>query len=357
MAMPREVLERTLWAPVPRALPRPAPWAVAARKELWEHLPAWMFLVYGVLLLNTLLTNLTPARPELAFITAFPLGVFAAYYVVRAWKAHDVRRRPQLLAWTLSLTVGLPLAILAVHRPSPLSPETLRAAYEISNLLWTGALLYHAFKTRPSRAKLFFGAGLLYGALLENGGILLGYFEETRLTLTFRPFVAPLSTMIGWCGVLYMAFFVVWNLRRWLPWLGRSAIASALLVALVATLLDVAIDPVATAAGCWVWDRSLPPFLGAVPLVNFIAWMCAIAPFGYILFRYQGRAGIPDDASWHRRHVLFATGVVPLVLVVAATAFLVGITLTEGLAGPSWGLLMKHASGAFEACARVVGLG
>ena len=40
-------------------------------------------------------------------------------------------------------SVLLHLAVLAVHRPSPLSPETLRAAYEVSNLLWTGALLHN----------------------------------------------------------------------------------------------------------------------------------------------------------------------------------------------------------------------
>ena len=125
------------------------------------------------------------------------------------------------------------------------------------------------------------GVGLLYGAVLENGGIVLGFFHETNLTDTvLKPFVAPVATMIGWSVVLAMATFVTWGLRKRLPWLRRSAGLSALAVGFFATLLDLQIDPIATAVGCWVWHHSLPAFFHGVPLVNFVAWMCALVPFG-----------------------------------------------------------------------------
>src|SRR5438477_403367 len=83
---------------------------------------------------------------------------------------------------------------------------------------------------------------LIYGALLENGGILLGFFHETNLKLTLvRPLVAPVATMVGWCIVLYMATFVVWQVRGWVPALCRRPLLSALLVGVIATMLDLQI--------------------------------------------------------------------------------------------------------------------
>ena len=85
-------------------------------------------------------------------------------------------------------------------------------------------MVWHLWKHQRSHVPLFFGVGLLYGAALENGGIVLGFFHETNLTQTMvKHFVAPVATMIGWSVVLAMATFVTWGLRRHLPWLRRSA--------------------------------------------------------------------------------------------------------------------------------------
>jgi uncharacterized membrane protein len=312
-------------------------WFGAARRELWRELPAWMFFIYGVLLLNTELTNFSPARRDLAHTVVFPLSVFALYQVVRFTHGRATRR---LLVTSLVLGLGLPTLIFFWHTPSPLAHDTLLRIYEWSNFAWAALLIAHLWRHQRTHVALFFGVGLLYGAVLENGGIVLGFFHETNLTDTMvRPFVAPVATMIGWSVVLAMATFITWGLRRRLPWLRRSAGLSALAVGLFATLLDLQIDPIATAVGCWVWHESLPGWFHGVPLINFVAWLCALVPFGYVMFRVQERRGLADGAAWSRADLAALLAWAPAGLLVAALGF-IGVTLgLEGVHGPSWTLL------------------
>lgn len=321
-------------------------WA-AARAELWRHLPAWMFFLYGCLLLNTELTNLAPARGDLAYTVLFPLSVFVAHQAVRSARGAASAR---VLTVSLALALGVPTLGVTWHTPSPLEGPTLLRWYEWSNFAWAGLLVAWAWAHQRSQVALFFGVGLAYGAALENGGILLGFFHETNLTDTLvRPFVAPVATMVGWSVVLLMATVVTWELRRHLPWLRRSAGLSALAVGSFATLLDLQIDPLATAVGCWVWHESLPGWFHGVPLVNFVAWLCALVPFAYVLFRVQARRGVRDAGPWRRGDLLALLGWSPAALGVAALAF-GGVTLAlEGAHGPSWTLL-------YAAAERVLGL-
>lgn len=319
----------------------------AARRELWRHFPAWLFFLYAVLLLNTELTNFHPARADLAHTLVFPLSVFVLYQAVRTTAGRASRR---LLAVSLALAFGLPLVVLATHRPSPLDVSQLLRVYEWSNFLWAGLLVAHAWVHQRSHVVLFFGVAFLYGAALENGGIVLGFFHETHLTDTMvKPFVAPFATMVGWSVVLLMATFVTWRLRRHLPWLERSAALSALAVGSFATLLDLQIDPIATAAGCWVWHESLPGWFHGVPLVNFIAWMCALVPFAYVMFRVQERRGLADAGPWDAGALKELLAWTPAALVLAAVCF-IGVTLVvEGAHGPSWTLLNHFTLGVLRA--------
>lgn len=322
-----------------------------ARREVWRHLPAWMFFIYAQLLLNTELTNFEPARGDLAHTVVFPLAVFVLYQVVRyTFPAPGGRASKGLLATSLVLAFGLPTLTFFWHRPSPLSHDALLRIYEWSNFIWAGLLIAQLWAHKRTHVALFFGAGLVYGAALENGGIILGFFHETNLTDTMvRPFVAPVATMIGWSVVLAMATFVTWGLRKRIGWLRRSALTSALLVGALATLLDLQIDPIATAAGCWVWHESLPGWFHGVPLVNFIAWMCALVPFGYVLFRVQELRGIGDGAEWKPHDLLRLLAWSPFALVLAALSFMTVTLVVEGMNGPSWSLLNAFTARVFAA--------
>lgn len=334
-----------------------APVRARAAREVIEHLPVWMFFFYGCLLLNTSLTNFSPSRTDLAHLAVFPLLVFVGFYAVRGLKAADVTNRVAMIATTFGLALALPLATWTWHRPSPLSHDGLLAAYELSNFGWAALMIWHAARKQRRHVWLFFGVGLVYGACLENGGILLGYFHETKLHLTMTPpLVAPWATMIGWCVVLYMATFVVWRLRAHIAPLRRSAAASGLLVATVATMLDLHIDPLATAVGCWIWDDALPPFWHGVPLTNFVAWMCALFPFAWLVFREQQRAAIRDGGAWDTASLQRLLVRVPATLCVAFALFGTTMALLEGFEGPAWTVLYKLGDRVLPVVLAFVGL-
>ncbi len=316
----------------------------AARSELVTFLPAWMYLLYGCLLLNAELTSVDPPRYDLVPTIVFPLAVFILFSAARAFGSIDLLERDRLRFFTVSVAVALalPLLNLGSHRPSPLSRDGLLMVYEFSNFVWAALLLWHAWSHQRSHVTLFFGVGLLYGMVLENGGIVMGFFHETNLTRTqVPPFVAPVATMVGWSVVLYMSTFVVWKLRTWVPVLRRSTVFSALLVGVLATMLDLQIDPIATATGCWVWHESLPGWFYGVPLVNFVAWVTALTPFAYVMFRVQELRGIVDGAAWPRAALRELLLWVPFALLIALVVFLSAMVIIEGAAGPSWAIMNR----------------
>ena len=317
----------------------PAPPLASLRADLGKNLPLWLYLLCGVLLFNTALTNLGRPRPDLAWAAVFPLGLFSLIQLLRAARAGAPSERRLLLA-SLAFPALLPPLILAVQRPSPLSHRGLLVAYELSSFAWGALLIWHAWRLRPALVALFFGAGLFYGALLENGGILLGFFHEQNLKLTqIPPLPAPLATVVGWSVVLMMGTCVTWQLRALFPALRRSPLGSALLVAVTATTLDLQIDPLATAAGAWSWHPSLPPWFLGVPRLNYLAWMCALVPFAWALFRHQERTGLADAGAFGAADVWALTRAAPAILAIAALLFLGAITLLEGPRGPSWEIL------------------
>jgi len=335
---------------LPRGLIAEVSLGKRARAEVVRFLPAWMFFFYACLLLNTGLTNFEPARPDLSANAIFPLTVFVAFYLVRAWRAPEVEHRWSMAFVALGLATLVPMINIAYHNPSPVTGRGLLVAFEVSNFVWAAVMLWHARRAKRGHAWLFFGAGFLYGLLLENGGIVLGFFHETNLELSMvKPLVAPAATMIGWCIVLYMATFVVWQLRKWLPQLRRQNALSGLLVGVTATMLDLQIDPLATASGAWVWDSSLPPWFHGVPLVNFVAWVCALTPFAWAMFRAQERLAIADGGVWTGRALKEMVLAVPGALVMAALMFMVSMGLLEGIDGPSWTLLNQFSANVLAA--------
>lgn len=316
------------------------PYLRAGWRAMADDVPAWLFFWNACLLLNTSLTNLSPARPDFAPTIIFPMGVFVLFSTVRALKSERVRFPKLALIVPVVMALGLPTINMLWHQPSPLEVTSLRTVYELSNFLWASLLIRYFWKREKSVLVFFFGVALVYGAVLENGGIVLGFFDEQNLGKTMvKPFVAPVATMIGWCVVLGMATHLVWRLREWLPWMKQSALLSGLLVGVFATMLDLQIDPIATATGCWVWDSSLPGWFHGVPLVNFVAWLCALVPFAWVMFRLQEKVGVADAGAWNRRQLGAALLAVPYALIIALIAFMTTTLVLEGPNGPSWNLL------------------
>ena len=111
-------------------------------------------------------------------------------------------------------------------------------------------------RTSRSHVALFTSASrLLYGASSRTAASCSASSTRRTSPLTMvKPLLAPVATMVGWCVVLYMATSSSGSCAPGC----RCCARRVALGAAVATraLLDLQIDPLATAAGCWVWDSS-----------------------------------------------------------------------------------------------------
>jgi uncharacterized membrane protein len=156
--------------------------------------------------------------------------------------------------------------------------------------------------------------------------------------------------------VLYMATFAVWKLRANIAPLRRSPFLSGLLVAVLATMLDLHIDPLATAVGCWVWDQGLPGWWHGVPLTNFVAWLAALFPFAWLMFREQQRAAIRDGGLWPKQSLQRLLVRVPATLCLAFAVFGTAMGLLEGFNGPAWNVIYGLGARVLPQLLAIVGL-
>jgi len=305
---------------------------------LWADAPIVNFAVCAALISYTDVINLHPPRQDLFFTFVFPLTVPIVIYSLR-WR----RTTPIEKTVALSVVVGA-LAFLAfayfVLPPHPLDDGWLRTIYEISAIGNCAILGLHAWQRSRSTFFLFFGPAAAYGLLLENGGIILGYFRELDYYLYLSPLPAPVATMSGWITVFYIAISVAQELQDEIPVLGRTAVGSALVATSAALLLDLQIDPLATAVGFWQWSELLKGGPMGVPLLNFVAWGAAVLPFSFLVFRLEmSRSAIVPRLGMeeHRRWLLPR---IPLVLVAAAALFFLTMSVIEGgFDGPTYDIL------------------
>ena len=100
-----------------------------------------------------------------------------------------------------------------------------------------------------------------------------------------------------------------------------------LLTSLIAVVLDLFIDPVAVAAGYWVWFVEGTVYYG-IPLLNYVGWfvLMLLAPLAWILI-----ARHRDWSYWQKVAAAFGA-LVPLVIVsVVLSLILNGVIVALGL--------------------------
>ena len=204
--------------------------------------------------------------------------------------------------------------------------------WEILNAVTALSFLLHAAYFRGGTGLLkFFGATLLYGFLLESGGITRDFFRELDYNVYFPFFAAPMVTMIGWSVVFYSTVFVYEMIER--SWQGLrkvNPLVIGLIISLIALFNDLQLDPVSTGTALWTWHQLLPEWYLGVPLVNFVSWLIAVFIYG-VSYTFIDRR---NWSEWVKIVVMFA--VVPILMAVAPLLTF-GITdAIEGAMGPSW---------------------
>lgn len=298
-------------------------------RSLWRDLPLWFLAYQGWTTFHLELKNLTPARPEFAWTVVFPLFWVVAF----RWRCRGIPNARRLVRVTA--LVAAPLILLALAPSRPMTNAEIRPWFEASTLAWVGLLALHCATRRPVGDLVFFYAiGVPIGLILENGGILLGFFREPGYRLYLPPLLGPVATGLGWTTVFYTSMFLadhftdagaaprptvrIWErhtLRRRLARLADRLVRWPPFTATaVALSIDLQLDPAATAAGWWVWNPSLQPGFLGVPLVNYTAWLSATAPLFCLVW-------------WLRRHPWPAWRVNLTLLVLLLPMFIVELTV------------------------------
>lgn len=292
--------------------------ARGAVREIWENLPVWFILIEGCAILNTTLSNV----PAAAFVAVgIPRGWFALLQLPSSlWFYLYYRKRRPRLAVIAAFIIPLLIALVPLSFPRAraiVPPSALRLLYEISAFLWTVLLgSFALLREKKGTFAAFFGVALAYGFLLENSGIIFGFFKEEGFHFYLGPLPAPLATTIGWCFIL---FCCVWTANR-LAGDGAadgskaSAFRMALLTTAIAVSLDLQIDALASLPNVfWKWSELLPPFWFGVPFCNYAAWFGAIFVFAHLFFVQGARPGLTEE---RRNFKLLAA--VPAMAVLAA---------------------------------------
>jgi len=173
-----------------------------------------------------------------------------------------------------------------------------------------------------------------YGYGLERAAIAAFAAHEYPPSWRVAPGGVPLAVVVVWAAVISSAMAVAVRRGAGSPaWRAASA-------ALLALVVDVAMEPVAVRAGLWRWT---PPgaWLG-VPVGNFVGWAVIVGSYTLGAERWAG-----SDRVWlqaGRRVVLAIGSVLALLAVGAAWRGLAAETLfTPAGAWTLWGAMILGA--------------
>ena len=273
-------------------------------RELWDRFPIVFLYAQYVGLLHFICANVDDrmfaengvSKLGVCLTTAIPAGVVTAYYLLRVIDSKRIKSVPLAMSVILLLTVGIPLLISAVYGfgvlPKTILPERwLITGFEVSQIFWFVLIFIHsAFKRGVVGLALFWGVALLYGVILENGGIVMGYFFEGNFSLYLFRLPAPVATMFGWVMVMYICSGIADMIAERLPSVRWTPTKLALMTTGVALALDSQLDPMASLSGIWwAWNPLLEPAWFGVPFLNYVAWFSAVLPFAYAYYLVRSR--------------------------------------------------------------------
>jgi len=157
--------------------------------------------------------------------------------------------------------------------------------------LGAGLNLASSVRARGIRRTTFMfvlGTGLpAAGELLATGPLKL-----LRHRLRYRIAGVPFAILLGWYCVIHGSFVVAGRIsNRFFPDEGARISTLPTVAALVATALDLILDPAGLEAGLWEWSADgvyASGIQGAngcngVPLVNYLGWIALVGGVVYAL--------------------------------------------------------------------------
>jgi len=210
---------------------------------------------------------------------------------------------------TACMTIFIIFTTILHHAyPDVLNVPNTRGPYTSDNILFelvftdviilllSAAVFYHSLKTHGLiRSTCFFYGSIIFTGLQECFWILTGRFNVfSQVTYYFTKgglwfLEIPLYTCLGWYILAWCCVSVAHTIFR-----NRNYIFHAIVAGIMATSLDLFIDPVminrgsnsiySDSLGLWVWltDISDRFSIFSIPFGNFFGWFMVIALFAIL---------------------------------------------------------------------------
>jgi bisanhydrobacterioruberin hydratase len=166
------------------------------------------------------------------------------------------------------------------------------------NLMATAFILLIFQKDWSKSFKIFTISVILAGFFIEmlgvQTGIIFGQYTYQR-TLGFQIVGTPPIIALNWLVMVYVGGYVVHQLR--VHWVLKVFLAAILL-----TLQDVLIEPVAIEYHFWSWKNGTPP------LQNYVGWFVVAFLLEFLFFKMRFEKTNPIAGSiFYCQTVFFAT--------------------------------------------------
>jgi len=284
---------------------------------VWRYLPVFIVWLVGLSMMDTALHQINPPLSHAVWLALVPLAVSLVLLGFAVAKEHGSFHIGVYLSWAAVLAA---MYLIPVLRSSSLCipRDTLLLIYEVSALVEFAILALHGRSWLKGHDWVWvFGITSLFGMILENGGIFMGFYREEGYHLYVSGLPAPVATMVGWVSVLYCGFFCV---QKILP--DMRPVLKGLVCAGIALSMDIPFDPVATRLSWWVWNDSLVLSVWGVPAVNFVAWFWALFPYVWCLYAVRGKINWKEG----QKMALFSA-LIPGILAAELSGVMISLTV------------------------------
>lgn len=144
-----------------------------------------------------------------------------------------------------------------------------------------------------------------YGLLIESSAIHTGFpygdfiYNDLLGQKVFG--LTPWTVAFAWPPILLLAYWFVRNCTR--INLVHKTWKVLGLTAVVATAVDLVLDPAAVNLGFWNWQES--GFFYGVPLVNFLGWLLSCFVGALILHFLWGKKEVPEAVAYSGLAILW----------------------------------------------------
>ncbi|MGD0821235.1 MAG: carotenoid biosynthesis protein [Desulfomonilia bacterium] len=273
---------------------------------IWQNIPIFLIWLTGLSMMDTALHRVVPPLTFVSWLTLVPLFTSLILLGFALRNHPNGFRLKRYLLWVVALA-GMYAITMSLRTTAPLPMDTHRLLYETSAIFEFIIIALHARTWLKGWGWLWvFGFTLFFGMILENGGIMMGFFREEGYLLYLPGLPAPIATMIGWVNILYCGFFSVEKLLPEMRPMLRGLVCTG-----IALSMDIPFDPVATRLSWWVWNDALTMSIWGVPIVNYVAWFWALFPYAWCYYWVR----LDDDLAEGKKFALLSALIPPILVV------------------------------------------